>query len=382
MDGYVLNQLLLIPEFVERYKNQLTIFSSRIPGQGYNSMDVQIIKEFLPTYVGPVIVANPLITTKSGTDFDYDKLPTITPELTKKGEWKDSKGNKMIKAAETILLDPLNFNRLVTPNITADIDIVVKNTLEKLGEDVSEPRFDNVFNLVSHLRKWWATKMKDSLGIGATNNTFFTLAQEADLKIKPNFKIGNIPFPTLIPFKKSGQFSDPLVGDRDKLEYVNQFINITVDVASNDKIGYTNLRRENTSLLLFLVENGVSFEDAFYFINQPAIIKYYQQLGFYLDQGMGTGEARRLVITKLLGVTTKIEGKSLDKGIIYNSLLNLIDKEEFSNLLSTIVSKDEIPATLNKTQKQYLAYYLIGLEMAEKMREVQSYNNFDTSPAP
>lgn len=382
----LLNQLLSDPVFVEKYKDSLTVFSSRIPGQGYNSMDIMTIQEFLPTYMGAVLVPYSQMTTKVGADFDFDKIPTITPELTKTGKAKESKVNRMLNAASRLILDPINFHRLVTPNTTDEIDQVISNTLEVLGENVSEPKFDKIFSFTTHLRKWMATKMKDALGIGATNNTFYTLLQDADAKLNKKFTIGDgwegeVKF----PFERDEQaMSYPLLQSGiDKLEFVNEFINITVDVASNDAIGYTGLKRDNSALLLFLLENGVDFADAFYFINQPIIIKYHQLLNQFKDQGYTSTEARNLSISKLLGITTQIDGGQRVQAQIYGEVYKMIKKDKFSNLLSTIARKDEVDKKWNTSnQKEYLAYYLIGLEMANKMREAQTYNNFDTRPSP
>ena len=382
----LLNQLLLDPAFVETYKDSLTVFSSRIPGQGYNSMDIMTIQEFLPTYMGAVLVPYAQMPTKGGPDFDFDKIPTITPELTKTGKAKKSKVNRMLNAASILILDPVNFHRLVTPNTTAEIDEVVANTLEALGENVSEPRFDQIFSFTTHLRKWMATKMKDALGIGATNNTFYTLLQDSDSKLNEQFNITeDLVVDVRFPFEREDKpMSYPLLQSGiDKLEFVNQFINITVDVASNDAIGYTALKRDNSSLLLFLLENGVDFADAFYFINQPIIIKYHQLLNQFKDQGYTTGEAKNLTISKLLGIQTEVDDKTVPKSVIYNQIDQKITKDKFSNLLSTISRKDEVDKKWNTAnQKEYLAYYLIGLEMANKMREAQTYNNFDTRPSP
>lgn len=382
----LLNQLLLNLVFVEKYKESLTVFSSRIPGQGYNSMDVMTVQEFLPTYMGAVLVPYAQMTTKVGADFDFDKIPTITPELTKTGKAKDSKVNRMLNAVSRLILDPINFHRLVTPNTTDEIDQVVANTLEALGENVSEPKFDRIFSFTTHLRKWMATKMKDALGIGATNNTFYTLLQDSDSKLNKKFTIGDgwggdVKF----PFEREDKpMSYPLLQSGiDKLEFVNEFINITVDVASNDAIGYTGLKRDNSAFLLFLLENGVDFADAFYFINQPIIIKYHQLLNQFKDQGYTSTEAKNLSISKLLGITTQIDGGQRVQAQIYGEIDNMIKKDKFSNLLSTIARKDEVDKKWNTAnQKEYLAYYLIGLEMANKMREAQTYNNFDTRPSP
>lgn len=382
----LLNQLLLNPIFVEKYKDSLTVFSSRIPGQGYNSMDIMTIQEFLPTYMGAVLVPYAQMPTKGGPDFDFDKIPTITPELTKTGKAKESKVNRMLNAASRLILNPINFHRLVTPNTTDEIDQIVANTLEALGENVSEPRFDKIFSFTTHLRKWMATKMKDALGIGATNNTFYTLLQDADAKLNEQFTIGDgwegdVKF----PFEREDKpMSYPLLQSGiDKLEFVNEFINITVDVASNDAIGYTGLKRDNSALLLFLLENGVDFSDAFYFINQPIIIRYHQLLNQFKDQGYTSTESKNLTISKLLGIQTEVDGKIVPKSVVYEQINNKITKTKFSNLLSTIARKEEVDKKWNTAnQKEYLAYYLIGLEMANKMRESQSYNNFDTSPSP
>lgn len=381
---YILNELLLIPEFVDKHKRELTVFSSRIPGQGYNSMNIQIVKEFLPTYMGPIIVANPLITTQSGTDFDYDKLPTITPKLNKEGKASNDPNNRMLESVESILLDPINFHRLTTPNHTKDIDIVVNNVLEKLGINVTEPIRDSIFSFSTHLSKWWAMKMKDPLGIGATNNTFYTLIQDSDSKLNPRFQlVDGLWVDTKFPFERDDrEMNYPLTkSGKDKLNYVNQFINITVDVASKDAIGYTGLRKDNSGLLLFLLENGVSFEDAFYFINQPIIFKYHQLLSKYLDQGESITDAKNQVITQLLGIQTEEEingrTKKIPRDVIYQKIYSLINIEKFTNLLDTVGTKPD-----TQKQKQILAYYLVGLEMSNKMRDAQSYNNFDTSTAP
>lgn len=386
-----LNELLLNPEFVEKYRRELTVFSSRIPGQGYNSMDIQIVKEFLPTYLGPIIVPNPLATVKSGTDFDFDKLPTITPELNKEGRLTKGKVNQMLEAVSNLILDPINFHRLVTPNTTELIDGVISNTLDALGEKekgkkMVEPTNNTILDFVTHLNKWWATKMKDALGIGATNNTFYTLLQEADAKLNPTFELTEeLTISVKFPFNREDKdMSYPLLQDgTDKLEFVNEFINITVDVASNDAIGYTGLKRDNSALLLFLLENGVSFEDAFYFINQPIIFKYHQTLSNLTDQEYTLSEARNQAIENLLGIQVEVNGKKVPREEIYRQVNNKIKKDKFTNLLSTIATKAEINESWNTpTQKEYLAYYLIGLEMANKMRDAQSYNNFDTRPSP
>ena len=85
-----LNALLRDPEFRKKHKDVITVVSYRIPTQGYNSMDILEIVEFLPGYLGNTIIPPPQITVKSGTDFDYDKMPTIYPNIDKDGNYISS----------------------------------------------------------------------------------------------------------------------------------------------------------------------------------------------------------------------------------------------------------------------------------------------------
>jgi hypothetical protein len=80
-----LNQALLDDDWVQIHSEKLTIVGVRIPVQGLNSMEHFRVKEFLPTVVGPIIIVPPSLVTKSGSDFDIDKLFMYEPQLDQKG---------------------------------------------------------------------------------------------------------------------------------------------------------------------------------------------------------------------------------------------------------------------------------------------------------
>ena len=73
-------------DWVEANKKKITIVGVRIPVQGFNSMEYFQVRKFLPTSSGPVIIVPPSIVTKSGSDFDIDKLFMYEPSLTEEGE--------------------------------------------------------------------------------------------------------------------------------------------------------------------------------------------------------------------------------------------------------------------------------------------------------
>lgn len=78
-----LNQLLKDDVWLDKEENRrmVTIVAPRIPTQGLNSTEFAEVYEFLPTTGGPLIIMPTEITMKSGTDFDYDKLPVMMPNI-------------------------------------------------------------------------------------------------------------------------------------------------------------------------------------------------------------------------------------------------------------------------------------------------------------
>jgi len=62
-------------------KELLEIYGFRIPTLGPNSIDIMIVKEFLPEALGNVIVVPEGFTAKTGADFDFDKMFLHYPEF-------------------------------------------------------------------------------------------------------------------------------------------------------------------------------------------------------------------------------------------------------------------------------------------------------------
>ena len=101
-----LNEALLDDNWVELHSEKITMAGVRIPVQGFNSMEYFRVREFLPTSAGPVIVVPPSIVTKSGSDFDIDKLFMYEPML-------DSEGNIM----DDSIVDSADFTKNMLNNI-------------------------------------------------------------------------------------------------------------------------------------------------------------------------------------------------------------------------------------------------------------------------
>lgn len=88
-DLHRLNKALMDEDWVEENKEKITIVGVRIPVQGHNSIEMLRVREFLPTSAGPVMIVNPDIVTKSGSDFDIDKLFVYEPTYDEDGQLFD-----------------------------------------------------------------------------------------------------------------------------------------------------------------------------------------------------------------------------------------------------------------------------------------------------
>jgi len=82
-----LNNLIQDKEWRKSKENLelVTLTGVRIPVQGHNSMVYFIVKEFLPSSAGSVIVPPAELVAQAGSDFDIDKLSILMPHLKKFG---------------------------------------------------------------------------------------------------------------------------------------------------------------------------------------------------------------------------------------------------------------------------------------------------------
>jgi ribonuclease HI len=471
-----LNELLKDETFREKHQEVLTVFAYRIPTQGFNSMDILMVKEFLPPYTANTIIPPPEITVKSGADYDYDKMVVVTPSIDRSGKFikkgnekgetvrleilydklfrefslnarilmsdemqralalfgddtveiqsslirdgqliekeefikeglekfaKKAAYNDAITGARAILLNPVNFHRLVTPNdteiIKAELNKILQPLYDTTGKVNVEPSHTSIVNPVTSYKKWSAVKIKDLLGIGAVANTFYTLMQVANVKTNESLIINKVPFYFNLPLLSLEQqekvnLSDPFVLTKDgsvidKLEYINQFINLTVDAASDDIAGYSNMILDNTGYIMFMVMLGHPFETVLQLIHQPIIYRYHQIVRTHKSLGKSPNDAQKEALQELLDISSV----SVNQYGIFPKSNEKIWKEirDSFSYHNEIKLKNIQPLSSHRSikdfsvrDKEVLTYYLIGLKEAEALRELQSFNNFDTSTSP
>ena len=577
-----LNELLEQDSFVEKYKDQLTIIGYRIPTQGFNSMEVMVIREFLPTFHGPTIVCPPEITTQSGTDYDYDKLSVIFPSIDnqgrhinyenvvpeytnleyevfkqlkedkrkdvsllrdeknyvlsmfftklkelkkdktkikeykdiyskfidfqvyylnyeiseresiiyelkndettnnetlikhnrdnlyrlveakrnllsakrnenleyqtfkenfnlqvqdiKQGQWEKSfeysdrlreryddltklntsfynhrsaVQNGMIKVSAQILLDPINYHRLVTPNTNAIIFDFLKGTkdtvglLERLGISTKEYKNTEVLTMLVNLTKFKAVKGKGLLGIAAVWNTFTSLIQRHNWILNNSYtkSIGfgenkrdvdvNIN-PVLLKNKPEqiNSSKPDTENGQSKQEIISQLINVTVDMPSDDTFGKSIFNKSDFGALTYGISMlGYDFETSMLFFHQPVVYQYKRLVQQKIQEGLKARVARFEAASELLGIDIPLDKKTgaplwveFEDRLFHQTTI-MESKLDINDLNKDIKSLKEIPdVKIDTQQKAVLSHYLKLLDQASQIRTVQSAINFDTSP--
>lgn len=478
-----LNEMLKDEQWVKKNRNSIEMIAYRIPTQGRNFLDSMIIKEFLPEEMGDAIIMPSEVVIKSGSDFDIDKMFVFYPNLKQTGaayEPTDTDNpkavaqNKLYKTMHKIILHPSNYMELVTPSTNFHIEPIIDKIYDKLGlkkEGETRPKTDykntELINEILNMAKFESLlKGKKDLGIAAIANTFNVLFQLSgasshkqwleDKKIISFFNNKNVT-----KNKKESSYAGEKVEDITqhlgvtsidfgdiydetgmiKSEFFSEFINAFVDVAKDDYVFNINAVTELTPLMFYMKYMGLSSEKIMYFINQPIIRKYIENLTKYesifvrakveedkerysrmlrslemedlneadkdeikkkLEQDLEIDErssisirnrARQETLNELGIATPNIY--SLQKKNIYDNLLSMIGTSVYSlNSLQgqfeeNIMFENIKPIntglnTLNSRDKTIqLAYFIEFINLktqADSLTEAQRMLNFDTNP--
>lgn len=404
-----LNELLKQDSFIEKYKKMLTIVGYRIPTQGFNSMEVLVIREFLPDFHGNTIILPPEVTVQSGTDYDYDKLSVIFPSIKydkNKGVVLNDKGskgiqNQMIDAASDILLSEEVYHKLIVPNTDKLIFDLLKGTdkkkgiLQKLETFVPEPKDTNIITFRTNLDKFKAVKGKGLLGIVAVWNTFNTLVLNHRLKVNPQFglKIGSEFYPVEVnPILGSLDSSNPLtVGNIEKSEIISQLINVTVDMPSDDTFGQSAFNKDNFAAFVYsVVMLNYPLDKAMYLFHQPAVIRFNKAYNSILQKGHSKNKSRLFALQEVMQhqdfkIEYSKDGRPLVRMFEQNIQKPLSELEkglDGSRLYSELIPVSEIndAGPISDFQRSVLAHYIKLLDQSKALRTAQSALNFDTSP--
>ena len=139
-----LNQALKDETWIEANRKLITMVGYRIPTQGLNSIEVMEVAEFLPPEAGNILIVPTEIVTKSGSDFDIDKLNVFKPSI--RYNQKDDTAEYLNKPTKKI--DFTKFEKL--------------DRLDRVQEDMKEIQ-DNINYIQSKLKEQFDANTYETL---------------------------------------------------------------------------------------------------------------------------------------------------------------------------------------------------------------------------
>lgn len=302
--------------FFEDNPEMLDAVLYRIPNQTKASIDVVQVAGFLPKEMGDTVVMYEGTTAKTGSDFDFDKMFALIPEVRnttdglKMVEYIDGKSEEAIRERYEVYsknvqgdLMPLEeFRELPVPY--QNINPAVHNRTIQMYKSLLDN--DSVFvesiasidgpttalkNLVSDIRNklpssgmrdfqfFQFTELaqmrnkksfgtgKDMVGIMATHNVSHALAQNS-----------NLAFTNLeLPWNPEGLMGKMLDEDNNLISNtISAFLNGSVDVAKDPWIFDLGINGYTAGPAMTLVRTGISRNKLVHFLNHPVVKELYE----------------------------------------------------------------------------------------------------------
>ena len=149
-----------------RHREMVSLIGVRIPVQGLNSMEFMEVYEFLPTEVGAIIVPPTEIVTKSGTDFDVDKMTIMMPNI------RRVKSKKVVSGRQVILPIGTSGSGKSTwaKNLKGDYTIISLDDMrKKLTGDINNKSKDDEIYQEVKIRVVEALKNRKNVIVDTTN---------------------------------------------------------------------------------------------------------------------------------------------------------------------------------------------------------------------
>lgn len=463
VQGFNSMEFMEIYEFLPEEAGNIIIPPSEIVAKSGSDFDIDKLTIFEPNYsykVGDVLVSDNMLDaikkefpsekdiTKEFIENIINKLESENPEDITKEERKiykfilkntesipeyskgdDSKSieNKVIENIREILEHPDNFIALVRPNET-DLVKGVANDLSKeniQGYDhlanknktktgkisptrVLEPRY----NLYKHESN---NIGKKTLGIGAVDNTYSAIFKRIGLRLRDSYsyvtsKGGTHSRDVRILMdhnsfefanKKFVSFSNIYTKTNDKIsDLIGQLMNGWVDIEKEAWIFNINGNNKAGPVLLFLLEAGVDFRTAAYFVSQPLVVAYIKHMTqadspFFEASGKGKNYTKfkrfnlrkdfidqyihplPLIVNKRTGEIIGKKFSNPDFDDLVNEYTNNITEFNQDDLLNNIKSKD----IFSKEAKAAFLHFMELENLMSKLTNIKLKVNVDTAPS-
>lgn len=332
--------------------------------------------------------------------------------------------NDLINNIKEILELPENFVNLIRPNGTDLVKPTADYLSDKLqGYDPKQRVQDGprkgvsgtrVLEMDYNLYKHASNNIgKQTLGLGAVDNSYNVVFNRIGAHLNPTYskklptgKMEERPITIHMPHntldvngKETISMSHMFDANNENniSDIISQLINGWVDVAKDTWIFNIQGNKEVAPVLLFMIQAGVPFEQAVYFVSQPLIREYIneQRLAKSTFSGpLGKAPAhpnffRRKAKEAIL--LNPMYDFPINKSIMFSkkseSAIYNMTQDYSSRYKETAFTKEALDKNLNRTTNQNLIteedkavflHYLELEDIARSIRDIKLRMNFDT----
>jgi len=318
--------------------------------------------------------------------------------------------NNIITDIKNILELPENFASLTRPNGTDILDPIQAELADEVNE--YDPSFtyqsDNklkkgqisptrVLEIEYNLYKHYTNNIgKQTLGLGAVDNTFNTLLTRINAYMNPKTADGvkqELYLPH-VSIKVDGEDAISLASIMDAngefriSDIINQMINGWVDIAKDAWIFNIQGNKEISPTLLFMVQAGVPIEQAVYFVSIPSVREYVKEqkkfkslyseaLGYGSEPEFAKSNAADRILSRL--GYDKPEKMKRDKFVDLELATTGIKSFDLKDLKDVVRSKTKPSEETSQIEKAAFLHFLQVERMATAVRDVKLRMNLDTA---
>jgi len=359
---------------------------------------------------------------------DSKALDKKLAEIAKLNKEKASISGEAIENAlmfniRDILELPHNFVSLITPNDTS----LVKPLADELSRtrEYSETEgawgktdgrdatryLEPAYNIYKHESN---AVGKETLGLGAIDNTYNTVFNRIGAYMNPRYLKGakNLDSRAEILMDHNtraitegdyaGQNGISLshlydVNGQNKIaDVINQLMNGWVDVAKDAWIFDIQGNKQVTPTLMFLIQSGVPFETAVYFVSNPLVVDYVKEqqiatsafakatnnnaesISFYRNKAK-INILRKIGLGKVVGFNQQNKEVIKPKVLQKETLSRTANKKFDSEIMHGLSKMDSATASTSGDAKAAFLHYLELEDMAKGVSNLKLKLNYDTS---
>ncbi len=281
-------------------KEVLQIIGYRIPNQAMSSNDALEVVGVLPdTYIDTIIPYTG-ITTKTGSDFDIDKMFLVLPSMNvvdgnvKYTEYDDSKtleeqsigalNNRLFEMYHSILTHPNNYENLITPIDYPDIkDFITKKLFPSSGKMSDYKAFSPLYQIEMKYEF-----IAGGFGIGQVANQLVDSIANQVSQNSLDYYIGWGNYKTInVDGKNIKKTVFDMKSDKGVYDESGQYkiasmltalLNGFVDIAKDPYITRGNWNTQTTNTGTFLIRAGVHPFKVCAFLAQPSLVEMVNEI--------------------------------------------------------------------------------------------------------